>query len=61
MNNFFEAEKVTIATLKMLTNVPCWWENLSKKKDEDGGPIKTWKWFFKHVRIEFYPSKYHEQ
>jgi hypothetical protein len=43
MNNFFEAEKVTIATLKMLTNVPYWWENLSKKKDEDGESIKTWK------------------
>jgi hypothetical protein len=43
MNNFFEDEKVTIATLKMLTNVPYWWENLSKRKDEDGESIKTWK------------------
>ena len=61
VNQLFEAEKITIATLKMLTSVHCWWENLSKKLEKEGDPIDTWVKFVEHIRKEFYLPKYIEQ
>ena len=41
-NQLFEAEKITIASLKMSTFVHCWWENLSTKMEKEDDPIDTW-------------------
>ena len=34
VNQLSEAEKITIASLKMLTFIHCWWENLSTKMEK---------------------------
>ena len=61
MNQLSEAEKITIASLKTLTSVHCWWENLSIKMEKDKDPIETWEKFLEYVRKEFYLPKYIEQ
>ena len=40
VNQFSEAEKITIASLKMSTSVHCWWENLSTKIEKEEDPSK---------------------
>ena len=42
MNQLSEAGKSTIASLKMLTSIHCWWENLLKNMEKEGDPIDTW-------------------
>ena len=34
VNQLYEVEKITIASLKISTSVHCWWENLSKKMEK---------------------------
>ena len=36
LNQLFEVEKITIASLKMLTSVHCWWDNLTTKMEREG-------------------------
>ena len=54
MNQPFEMENITIASLKMSTFVHCWWENLSKKLEKEGDPIDTWVKILKYIQKEFY-------
>ena len=61
MNQLFEAENITIASLKMSTSVHYWWENLLTKMEKEGDPLDTWVKFFEYVRKEFYLPKYLEQ
>ena len=56
-----EAEKITIASLKMSTFVHCWWENLLKKMEWEDDPIDTWDKFFENIQKDFYPTNYIEQ
>ena len=61
MSQLSEAEKVTIASLKMSTSFHCWWENISTKMKKDKDPIDTWEKFVKYVQKDFYLAKYIEQ
>ena len=36
VNQISETENITIASLKMLTSVHCWWENLTTKMEREG-------------------------
>ena len=38
VNQLFEAENITIASLKMLTFVHCWWDNLLTKMEKKETP-----------------------
>ena len=49
VNQLFEVEKITIASLKMSTSVHCWRENLSIKMEKEGDPINTWVKFVEYV------------
>ena len=49
VNQLFEAEKITIASLKMSMSVHYWWENLSTKMEKEDDPINTWVKFLKYV------------
>ena len=49
VNQLSEAEKITIASLKMSTSVHCWWESLSTKMEREGDPIDTWDKFVKYI------------
>ena len=60
VNQLFEAEKITKASLKMSTSVHCWWEILSTKMDKEGDPIEIWVKFVEYIRKQFYPPKYLE-
>ena len=61
VNRISEAEKITIASLKMSISVHCWWESLSIKKEKEGDPIDTWVKNFKDIWKEFYMPKYLKQ
>ena len=41
VNQLSEAEKFTIASLKMSTFIHCWWKNLPTKMGKEGNPIDT--------------------
>ena len=41
VNQLFEVEKVTIASLKMLISIHYWWENILTNEEEEGHPIDT--------------------
>ena len=49
VNQLSEAEKITIASLKMSTYVHCWWENLLTKMEKEEDPIDTWVKNFEYV------------
>ena len=49
VNQQFEAEKLTIASLNISTYVHYWWENLSKKMEKEEDPIDTWVKFVEYV------------
>ena len=49
VNQLSEAEMIAIASLKMLTFVHCWWDNLSKNMETYGDPIDTWDKFVDNV------------
>ena len=49
VNQLSEAEKITIASLKMSTSIHCWWENLSTKMEKEEDPIDTWEKFVEYV------------
>ena len=49
VNQLSEAEKITIASLKMSTSVHCWWENLSTKMEKEEDPIDTWVKFVEYI------------
>ena len=36
VNQISETENITIASLKMLTFMHCWWENLTKTLEREG-------------------------
>ena len=36
VNQLSETEKITISSLKMLTSVHCWWQNLTPKMEREG-------------------------
>ena len=61
VNQLYEAEKITIASLKISTSIHCWWKNLSTKIEKKEDPINTWVKFVEYVRKGFYPPKYLEQ
>ena len=42
VNQLFEVENISIASLKMSTFVHCWWENLSRKMEKEEDPTETW-------------------
>ena len=49
MNQLFEIEKITIASLKMSTSEHFLWENLSANMEKEGDPIDTRVKFVKYV------------
>ena len=61
VNQLFEVEKITIASLKMSTYGQFQWKNTSKNMENEDDPIETWVKFVEYVQKEFYPPNYLEQ
>ena len=61
LNQLYETENITIASLNMSTSIHCWWENLSTNMEKEESPISTWVKFVEYIRKEFNPPKYLEQ
>ena len=49
VNRLFEAENITISSLKMSTSVHCRRKNLSTKMKKEEDPIDTWVKFFEYI------------
>ena len=45
LNQLFEVENITIASLKMSTSVHCWLEYILTKMEKDEEPIDKWEIF----------------